>query len=75
MTHDDIAEIKQLKYRYLRTPDLKLWDEYAECFLPEVTGDYAGLVFENRDDLVTYMRENLGEGAAFYTDRYVRTPD
>jgi len=115
VTHDDIAEIKQLKYRYLRTLDLKLWDEFAECFLPEVTGDYAGLVFENRDALVTYMRENLGEGlismhhahhpeitvdgdeavgrwyledkvivpefdfvlegAAFYTDRYVRTPD
>ena len=114
MTYDDIAQIKQLKYRYLRTLDLKQWDEYAECFLPEVTCDYAGLVFENRDALVTYMRENLGgglismhhahhpeitvdgdeatgrwyledkvivpefdfvlEGAAFYTDRYVRTP-
>lgn len=114
MTHDDIEQIKQLKYRYLRTLDLKQWDEYAECFLPEVTCDYAGLVFEDRDALVDYMRENLGEGlismhhahhpeiavdgdeatgqwyledkvivpeldfvlegAAFYSDRYVRTP-
>jgi hypothetical protein len=114
VTYDDIGQIKQLKYRYLRTLDLKQWDEYAECFLPEVTCDYAGLVFENRDALVSYMRENLGEGlismhhahhpeitvdgdeatgrwyledkvivpafdfvlegAAFYTDRYVRTP-
>ena len=114
MSHDDIHAIQQLKYRYLRTLDLKQWDEYAECFLPEVTCDYAGLRFENRDALVAYMQDNLGEGlismhhahhpeitvdgdeatgrwyledkvivpefdfvlegAAFYTDRYVRTP-
>ena len=115
MSHDDIHAIQQLKYRYLRTLDLKQRDEYTECFLPEVTCDYAGLRFENRDALVSYMKENLGEGlismhhahhpeitvdgdeatgrwyledkvivpefdfvlegAAFYTDRYVRTPD
>lgn len=116
MSHDDVAEIKQLKYRYLRTLDLKRWEEFAECFVPEATGDYAGLVFADRDSLVAYMRENLGEGlismhhahhpeitveyggsatgtwyledkvivpemgfvlegAAFYSDRYVRTPD
>ena len=115
MTYDDIAQIKQLKYRYLRTLDLKQWEEFAECLLPEVTGDYAGLVFEDRFALVSYMRENLGhglismhhahhpeidvdgdsatgrwyledkvivpdldfvlEGAAFYEDRYVRTPE
>jgi hypothetical protein len=115
VTHDDLEQIKQLKYRYLRTLDLKLWDEFTECFVPEVTGDYAGLVFENRDALVGYMRENLGEGlismhhahhpeitvdgdeatgrwyledrvivpafqfvlegAAFYSDRYVRTSE
>lgn len=118
MSHDDIADIQQLKYRYLRTLDLKQWDEFAGCFVPEATGDYAGLVFEDRDSLVSYMRENLGEGlitmhhahhpeialdewggdratgtwyledkvivpeldfvlegAAFYTDRYVRTTD
>lgn len=115
MNHDDIESIKQLKYRYLRTLDLKQWDDFTECFLPEATGDYAGLVFEDRDALVAYMRENLGnglismhhahhpeitvdgdeatarwyledkvivpeldfvlEGAAFYTDRLVRTGD
>lgn len=117
MTHDDIEEIRQLKYRYLRTLDLKLWAEFSDCFVPEATGDYAGLVFEDRETLVAYMRENLGEGvismhqahhpeivldewggdratgtwyledriivpehafvlegAAFYTDRYTRTP-
>src|SRR5680860_678361 len=29
---------------------------------PEVTGDYAGLIFEDRDALVGYLRENLGNG-------------
>ena len=115
MTQEDIELIKQLKYRYLRTLDLKQWDDFAECFTPDVTGNYAGLVFENRDTLVAFMRENLGddlismhhahhpeitvhgdeatarwyledkvivekfdyvlEGAAFYTDRLVRTAD
>jgi hypothetical protein len=111
-----VEEIKQLKYRYLRTLDLKQWDEFEQCFVAEVTGDYGeGLAFEDRDALVGYMRENLGpalvtmhqchhpeitvdgdtatgrwyledkviseeyrfvlEGAAFYEDRYVRTPD
>ena len=62
MTQEDIELIKQLKYRYLRTLDLKQWDDFAACFLPEVTGDYAGLAFGDRDALVAYMRENLGEG-------------
>jgi len=111
---DDIEQISQLKYRYLRTLDTKQWDDFEACFLPDATGDYNGLVFEDRAALVAYMRENLGEGmltmhqvhhpeitvdgdtatarwylqdkvivpafgfmlegAAFYTDRYVRTP-
>jgi hypothetical protein len=112
---DDIDQICRLKYRYLRTLDTKRWDEFAECFLPDATGDYNGLVFSDRASLVDYMRENLGEGrltlhqahhpeidvdgdaatgrwylqdkvivpefgfmlegAAFYEDRYTRTPD
>ena len=116
---DPVEEIKQLKYRYVRCLDLKLWDEFAACFVPEATGAYAGLDFADRDSLVAYMRENMGpglismhhlhhpeitvtgdavgswatgtwyledkvlvpdfrfvlEGAAFYDDRYVRTPD
>jgi hypothetical protein len=112
-----VEEIRQLKYRYLRTLDLKRWEEFAGCFVPDATGDYAGLVFDDRDTLVGFMRENMGpglislhqahhpeiavaddggsatgvwyledkvivpdmgfvlEGAAFYDDRYVRTPD
>ncbi|WP_346386174.1 nuclear transport factor 2 family protein [Nocardioides sp.] len=112
---DDITQISQLKYRYLRALDTKEWEEFEACFLPEATGDYNGLTFDDRSALVSYMRENLGEGlitmhqahhpeitvdgdtatgrwylhdkvfveafrfmlegAAFYDDRYTRTPD
>ena len=59
---DDITAISQLKYRYLRTLDTKDWDGFRDCFLPGATGDYNGLVFADREALVGYMRENLGEG-------------
>ena len=111
-----LEEIKQLKYRYLRTLDLKQWDEFEATFVPEATGDYGeGLTFGSRAELVAFMKDSLGpqmitlhhchhpeiavagnsatgrwyledkvlmpehrlilEGAAFYEDRYVRTPD
>lgn len=110
----DADAICSLKYRYVRTLDTKDWDAFESCFVREATGDYDGLAFVDRDALVGYMRENLGEGvltmhqvhhpeivvdgdtatgrwylqdkvvvaavgfvlegAAFYEDRYVRTP-
>lgn len=113
---DDVEQIKALKYRYLRTLDLKQWQDFADCFVPEATGEYPGLTFDSRDALVSYMSENMGpgllsmhhvhhpeitidsaaratgiwyvhdkvlvpdlnyvhEGAGFYADRYVRTPE
>ena len=58
----DIDEICQLKYRYLRTLDTKAWDDFEQCFVAEATGDYNGLVFEDREALVSYVRSNLGPG-------------
>ena len=58
----DVRAIEQLKYRYLRTLDTKDWDGFEACFVPDVTADYAGLTFANRDELVGYMRTNLGPG-------------
>lgn len=56
-----VEEIKQLKYRYLRTLDLKDWEGFAATFLPEATGDYGdGLVFASREELVGFMRDSLG---------------
>jgi hypothetical protein len=57
---EDVEQVRQLKYRYLRCLDLKRWDEFEELFVPEATGSYAELSFASRDELVGYMRENLG---------------
>jgi SnoaL-like domain len=57
---DDLEQIRQLKYRYLRTLDTKQWEEFADCFVPDATADYAGLTFPDRDALVEFMRANLG---------------
>ena len=55
----DIEAIKQLKYRYLRTLDLREWVDFAECFVPDATGAYDGREFTDRDSLVAFMRENM----------------
>lgn len=59
---DDRYAIERLKYRYVRTLDLKDWDAFADCFIAGATADYAGLAFGSRDEIVDYMRENLGAG-------------
>ncbi len=58
----DRRAICELKYRYLRCLDLKDWDGFADCFVPEATGAYAGLDFGDRAAIVTYMRDNMGPG-------------
>ena len=56
-----IREIEQLKYRYLRTLDLKQWDEYADTLAEDVDASYGErLHFDGRDALVDYLRENVG---------------
>jgi hypothetical protein len=61
-----IEEIRQLKYRYLRCVDLKLWDEIAEVFTADASADYGThavrgpLSLHGRDEIVGYLRGNLG---------------
>lgn len=57
----DKRDIEHLKYRYLRCLDTKQWEGFEACFVPEVTADYDGLVFDDRTALVAYMRKNMGE--------------
>ena len=62
MSHNgagDIRAIEELKYRYTRCLDTQDWDGFADCLTPDVTSDYNGLSFEDRDALVDYMRTNL----------------
>ena len=61
-----LEEIRQLKYRYLRCVDLKLWDEIADVFTQDATADYgtpsAGrpLNLGSRDEIVAFLRDSLG---------------
>lgn len=63
-----IEEIRRLKYRYFRTLDLKLWDEFGDCLAEDVTARYGTqamkepLHYDNRADVVDFMSKNLGPG-------------
>jgi hypothetical protein len=53
-------EIEQLKYRYLRSLDLKQWDDFADTLTPDVTASYGPkLTFTGRDAVVGFMRQSL----------------
>lgn len=64
----ELERIRRLKYRYLRCVDLKRWDEISDVFTPDATADYgtpsAGrpLQLASRDEIVTFLRDSLGNG-------------
>jgi hypothetical protein len=63
-----LEEIRQLKYRYLRCVDEKLWEELADVLTPDATIDYGTRVygkplsFTGRDELIAFFRASLGPG-------------
>ncbi|WP_024802560.1 nuclear transport factor 2 family protein [Nocardia sp. BMG51109] len=60
-----LEEIRALKYRYLRSLDLKQWDEFAGTLTEDATGDYGSpsgggpLRFTGSAEIVGYMRSAL----------------
>ncbi len=69
LVHMDLVtleEIRQVKYRYLRCVDLKLWDEMAEVVTPDATVDYGTLAYgkplkiSGRDEIIAFLRAKLG---------------
>jgi len=65
MDLEALEEIRRLKYRYFRTLDLKLWDEYADTFTADAVGHYGTKVYgdlaplEGREAIVAFMQEKL----------------
>jgi hypothetical protein len=63
-----LEEIRRTKYRYLRSVDLKLWDDLADTLTEDAVAEYGTRVFgdplrlDGRDAIVEYMRSNLGPG-------------
>jgi SnoaL-like domain len=66
MDLEAIEEIRQVKYRYLRCVDLKLWDDLADQFTEHATADYGTpalgqpLRLTGRDEIVGFLRDKLG---------------
>lgn len=60
-----LEDIKRVKYRYLRSVDLKRWDDLADTLAPEATASYGTptygepLALSGRDEIVAFMREKL----------------
>ena len=56
-----LEEIRQLKYRYFRTLDLKEWDAFGDCLAEDINARYGTqampepLHFDSRADVVAYM--------------------
>lgn len=75
----DIEAIKQVKYRYLRALDTHHWDDFAATLTEDVAGDYGSapggqpLRFDNRTDLVAYLRGAMGPGVV--TEHRVTHPE
>jgi hypothetical protein len=61
-----LEEIRQVKYRYLRCVDLKLWEQLTEVFTPEATADYGTpalgtpISLAGREEIVAFLRGRLG---------------
>ena len=61
-----LEEIRQLKYRYLRCVDRKLWDELADVFTADASVDYGTRVYgqplkiTGADEIIAFFRAKLG---------------
>lgn len=57
----EIEAIRQLKYRYIRAIDEKLWDLMADCFVPDATCSYSGgkYAFEGRDAILKFLTDSM----------------
>ncbi len=62
-----LEEIRQLKYRYLRCVDLKLWDEIGDTFTAGATASYGTpalggkqIDLAGREEIVAFLRGRLG---------------
>ena len=59
---EDLEAIKQLKHRYWRCLDLKLWDDLRQCFTPDATVDYGEgrYRFTGVDAIMDFLTRSLG---------------
>jgi hypothetical protein len=72
----EIEAIKQLKYRYMRGIDEKLWDQIEECFTPDATCAYSGgkYTYEGREAIMKFLVESM-DRASFLSSHRVHHPE
>jgi hypothetical protein len=72
----EIESIKQLKYRYMRCVDMKLWEEMATLFVSDATCAYGGgrYRFEGRDEIVAWLKKSM-ERDGFHSSHSVHHPE
>jgi len=91
MTLEDLVQIRaieELKYRYLRFLDLKMFDDLEATLTPDATASYGGgaYSFDDRASIMSFLRANMARedmltshkvitGAAYYEDTYRRVDD
>jgi hypothetical protein len=58
----DLEDIRQLKYRYLRALDQKLWDLLADCLTEDAVAEYSAGKYrhEGRDAIVEWISTAMG---------------
>jgi hypothetical protein len=60
-----LEDLRRLKYRYFRTLDLKLWDEFADCLTEDAVAEYGTKAqgespsLHGRAEIRAYMEKNL----------------
>ena len=76
MNLEAIEQIKQLKYRYLRCLDQKLWREIGSCFTEDATAAYSGgkYSFDGRDAIVAFLERSMG-AETFLSSHRVHHPE
>jgi len=58
---EEIEAIKQLKYKYFRCVDKRLWDELAECLTADAVARYSGgkYAFNGRDQIIGFLKKGM----------------
>lgn len=59
----EIEKIKQLKYAYLRTLDLKQWDDLAQLLTDDVTSSYSDgkHSFKDKPAVMAFLKESMDD--------------
>ena len=79
MSPDDLIEIeliKQLKYRYMRCVDRKLWSELPGCFTEDATCAYSAGKYshEGRDVICDWLERSMS-APTFHSSHRVHHPE